>query len=158
MNHSFKVGLSFGMMSGIITTLGLMVGLNAGTESKQAVLGGIIIIAVADAFSDALGIHISEEAENVHTAKEVWLSTVSTFFSKFLFSSLFILPVILFELKRAVFVSIGFGFSLIVTISFLLAKEQKINPWKVIFEHVFVTGVVILCTYHIGEWVKTLGG
>ena len=66
MNHSIKTGFSFGLTSGIITTLGLIVGLNSGTGSKLVVLGGILTIAIADAFSDALGIHISEESENKH--------------------------------------------------------------------------------------------
>ncbi len=39
----------------------MIVGLNSGTNSKNIVLGGIITIAIADALSDALGIHISEE-------------------------------------------------------------------------------------------------
>lgn len=38
-----------------------MIGLMAGTHSKLAVLGGILTIAIADAMSDALGIHISQE-------------------------------------------------------------------------------------------------
>jgi len=154
MHHSFKIGLSFGMMSGIITTLGLMVGLHAGTHSQSAVLGGIIIIAVADAFSDALGIHISEEAENVHTAGEIWLATFSTFFSKFIFSSLFIIPVLLFDLKTAVNVSICAGFALIVIISSLLAKQQNSSPWKVIVEHVLVACIVIVLTHNIGNLVS----
>ena len=63
MEHSFRVGMSFGLTSGIITTLGLIVGLHSGTHSKLAVIGGILTIAMADAFSDALGIHVSEESE-----------------------------------------------------------------------------------------------
>ena len=65
--HSLEVGLSFGITSGIITTLGLMVGLHSGTHSKVTVIGGILTIAIADSFSDALGIHISEESEGIHT-------------------------------------------------------------------------------------------
>ena len=71
MRHSLRVGFSFGITSGIITTLGLMVGLNSSTRSGLVVIGGILTIAIADAFSDALGIHISEESENRHTAKEI---------------------------------------------------------------------------------------
>ncbi|PIU42967.1 MAG: hypothetical protein COS98_00120, partial [Parcubacteria group bacterium CG07_land_8_20_14_0_80_35_11] len=78
MKHSLRVGFSFGLTSGIITTLGLMVGLHSGTHSKIAVIGGILTIAIADAFSDALGIHISEESEEKHTEKEIWESTIST--------------------------------------------------------------------------------
>jgi len=55
--------MSFGLTSGIITTLGLIVGLHSGTHSKLAVIGGILTIAMADALSDALGIHVSEESE-----------------------------------------------------------------------------------------------
>ena len=98
--ESLRTGFCFGLTSGIITTLGLMVGLNSGTGSKLAVIGGILTIAVADAFSDALGIHISEESENAHSTREVWESTVFTFASKFLVAMTFIVPVLLFDLRR----------------------------------------------------------
>ncbi len=39
MKHSIKTGVSFGLTSGIITTLGLMVGLNSSTHSRIAVIG-----------------------------------------------------------------------------------------------------------------------
>jgi len=58
-----RTGLFFGATSGVITTLGLITGLNAGTRSITAVLGGILVIAVADSMSDALGIHLAEEAD-----------------------------------------------------------------------------------------------
>ena len=38
MRTSLKIGFSFGLTSGVITTLGLMVGLHAGTHSKSVVL------------------------------------------------------------------------------------------------------------------------
>ena len=79
MNPAIKAGFSFGLTSGIITTLGLMVGLNAGTQSQVAVIGGIVTIAIADAFSDSLGVHVSQESENQHSTKEVWESTITTF-------------------------------------------------------------------------------
>ena len=106
LKHSLKTGLSFGLTSGIITTLGLMVGLSSGTQSKLVVIGGILTIAIADAFSDALGIHVSEEAENKHTAREIWEATVSTFLSKLIFAMTFIVPVLIFSLPIAVSVSI----------------------------------------------------
>ena len=75
MKHSIKKGFSFGLTSGVITTLGLIVGLHSGTHSKLVVIGGVLVIAVADALSDALGIHISEESENKHTQREIWEAT-----------------------------------------------------------------------------------
>ena len=53
MRESIKIGISFGLTSGIITTLGIMIGLNAATNLKLAVIGGILTVAIADAFSDS---------------------------------------------------------------------------------------------------------
>ena len=159
MKHSLKIGFSFGLTSGIITTLGLMVGLHSGTHSKLVVIGGVLTIAIADAFSDALGIHISEESENKHTAKEIWEATISTFFSKFVFALTFIIPLLLFELSTAIVVSIIWGLSMLGILSFSIAKEQKERPWKVVVEHLIIALVVIVITHYVGDWISsTLGG
>lgn len=153
MNHSVKVGFSFGTASGIITTLGLMVGLHAGTHSKLAVLGGIITIAIADAFSDALGIHISEESEEKHKPQEIWQSTIATFLSKFICASLFIMPVLIFDLWKAIVVSVIFGLVALAVISFIIAKRQHANPWPAVFEHLVIASIVITITHLVGDWV-----
>src|SRR3990167_5503706 len=106
MRHSLKTGVSFGLTSGIITTLGLMIGLHSGTHSKGVVIGGILTIAIADAFSDALGIHISEESENKHDVKENGGEKIFPFFSKFFFPLTFKTPPPFFQLSTAVFASI----------------------------------------------------
>ena len=87
MKNSIFKGFCFGLTSGIITTLGMMVGLGSGTGSKLVVLGGVLSIAIADSFSDALGIHISEESDKNKTEKDVWIATFATFFSKLIFHS-----------------------------------------------------------------------
>ena len=155
MRHSLKVGLSFGLTSATITTLGLMVGLYSGTHSKLVVLGGIITIAVADAFSDALGIHISEESENKYTTKEIWESTISTFLFKFTFAMTFIVPVLLFPLATAIIVSIVWGLFLLGIFSLYMAREQKAKPWKVISEHILIALIVIAVTYYVGILVES---
>lgn len=156
MNHSIKTGFSFGLTSGIITTTGLMVGLNAGTHSKLVVIGGILIIAIADAFSDSLGIHFSEESENIHSSKEVWISTISTFFAKFVFALTFVVPVLIFELSTAIIISLIWGLSLLGIFSFKIAKEGKVNPWKVIAEHLMIASLVIAVTNFVGNWISTI--
>ncbi len=143
MKHSIKIGFSFGLTSGIITTLGLMVGLHSGTHSRLAVIGGVLTIAIADAFSDALGIHISEESEVKHTEKEIWISTISTFLSKLIFASSFLIPIIFFTFSLAVIISIGWGLFLLGVFSYYLGRAQKISPWRVILEH-WLTAVVVI--------------
>jgi len=153
LNHSIKTGVSFGLTSGVITTLGLMVGLNSGTHSRLAVMGGILTIAVADAFSDALGIHISEESENTHTPGEIWQATIATLLSKFFFALTFAVPVFFFELSTAVIVSVVYGLSILGVLSFFLARGQGDNPWKVIAEHLGIALLVIFVTHGVGLWI-----
>ena len=87
-----RTGLFFGATSGVITTLGLIAGLNAGTQSLTAVLGGILVIAVADSMSDAMGIHLAEEANPDTDHDHVWAATFTTFFTKLVFALSFAVP------------------------------------------------------------------
>ncbi len=151
--ESLRVGISFGMTSAIITTLGLMVGLNASTGSRLVVIGGILTIAIADAFSDALGIHISEESENNHTVKEIWLSTIFTFLAKFIFALTFLVPILFFKLPFAIIVDIIWGLFMLGVLSIVIAKSQKEKPYKIVGEHLFIAAIVIAVTNYLGEWI-----
>ncbi|MEW5909702.1 MAG: hypothetical protein AB1659_07885 [Thermodesulfobacteriota bacterium] len=157
MKDSLRTGISFGLTSAVITTLGLMVGLHSGTHSKVVVLAGILTIAIADAFSDALGIHISEEAENVHTPKQIWASTIATFAAKFIFAMTFIVPLILLPLSSAIFASLIWGMLILTTLSYVMAKAQGEAPWKIVGEHLMIALVVIAITHWIGDWIGELG-
>jgi vacuolar iron transporter family protein len=154
MKHSLKKGISFGLTSGVITTIGLIVGLNAGTGSQLAILGGVLTIAIADSFSDALGIHVSEESEGKHTQKEIWEATISTFFTKLLFASSFILPILLFPLTTAVIICVAWGLFILVLSSIYIAKQQKSNVYSVVFEHVLISIAVIIITQLVGKLIS----
>ena len=78
MKTSFKTGLSFGLTADVITTLGLMGG-HSGTHSRVVVIGGIVTIAIADAMSDALGIHVSEKSKNSGPMRQIWEATLASF-------------------------------------------------------------------------------
>ncbi|MCP4376232.1 MAG: hypothetical protein GY794_08680 [bacterium] len=157
MKSSLRTGIVFGLTSAIITTLGLMIGLHSGTHSRIVVIGGILTIAIADAFSDALGIHVSEEAENIHTAKQIWVATAATFFAKFLFALTFLVPVVLLPLPTAIIVSLIWGMSILAILSYAMARSQGEAPWKVVSEHVVIAIIVICITHLVGQWVSTLG-
>lgn len=151
---SYLKGLSFGLTSGIITTLGMIVGLHAGTNSRTAVIGGVLTIAVADAFSDALGVHISEEAEGQHTEREIWESTFSTFIAKFVFALTFLVPILTLDLPTAILVGIAWGLAWLAGISYFMALDQKTSAWHVIGEHVSIALLVIFITHYVGDWVS----
>lgn len=153
MKASVRTGLSFGLTSGVITTLGLLVGLHAGTHSRTAVLGGILTIAVADALSDALGIHITEEANCRGSAVHVWESTIMTFAVKFISAASFAVPVVLFALEQAVYISIAWGLGLLALFSWIMARAQRLSPWSIVAEHLLIAVAVIVVTFFLGRWI-----
>jgi VIT1/CCC1 family predicted Fe2+/Mn2+ transporter len=154
--ESLITGITFGMTSGAITTLGLMVGLHSGTHSRLAVIGGILTIAIADAFSDALGIHISEEAENVHTEHQIWASTLATLLTKFFFALTFLVPVLVLELGTAILVAVLWGLAALAFLSSRIARSQDKRPLGVIAEHILIALVVVAATHFAGDWIGRL--
>jgi len=156
MKPSLKTGLSFGLTSGVITTLGLMVGLHSGTHSRTVVIGGIVTIAIADAMSDALGIHVSEESKNSGPTRQIWEATVATFVAKFVVAMTFVAPVVTRPLDQAIVISVIWGLLLLGVLSFFVARAQAIPPWKVIGEHLLIALCVVVITYVVGGWVQGL--
>ncbi len=155
MKISFKKGFSFGLTTAIITTLALMVGLNASTSSVAVIISGILIIAIADSLSDSLGMHISEEASEKNS-KEVRESTLSTFLAKFIVSSTFILPVLVLPLQEAISLSIIWGLILITILSFFIAKRDEKNPLWTISEHIALMLFIVFLTHNIGTWISSV--
>lgn len=156
MKRATFAGLSFGLTSGVITTLGLLVGLSSATHSKLAVIGGVITIAFADALSDSLGIHISEEAGNKINHNQIWHSTFAAFFSKFILGLSFVIPLILFSLEIATIIGIIYGSIILIFLSYFISKRNKTNPFKVIAEHLSIAIFVIIASYFLGKLVGSL--
>ncbi len=157
MGEGARSGLHFGLTSGVITTLGLTVGLHAGTDSLQAVVGGILTIAVADAMADALGMHISKEADHL-PVRQVWNATFATFATKFLMAISFLLPLLLLPLTVAVVVSVVWGILVVAVLSLRLARARQEAVLPVVGEHVAIAIVVVVATHYLGELVAHLFG
>jgi len=155
MNNSWKSGIGFGVTSAVITTLWLMIGLITSTESRLAVIGGIITIAIADAMSDAMGMHISQEYSK-HSEKNIWSTTLMTFVTKLFVAITFILAVVLLPLDVAAIVNVFWGLLLICCFSYIIAKTNKEQIIKVVFEHLIIVIIVIIITYFIGLGIKSI--
>jgi VIT1/CCC1 family predicted Fe2+/Mn2+ transporter len=158
MKETLLKGVGFGLTSGVITTLGIIVGLNASTHSKLAVLAGMVVLAIADALSDAIGIHISEEAEGEHATREIWEATLFTFSSKFAFTLTFVPLIVFLEISTAILASIVWGLFLIVVVSFYTAKLQDKNVHRAVAEHLLVTVLVIVFAQFLGNLIHDLLG
>ncbi len=158
-NRAWRTGISFGLTSGVITTLGLMVGLHSGTHSRLAVIGGVLTIAVADALSDALGIHIAEESQHGGDLRHIWTATLATFLAKFVVAATFVVPILLFvALDTAVLVSVAWGLALLALLSWRTALAQAERPLPAIAEHLSIAIAVVILTHFLGELIaRTFG-
>jgi VIT1/CCC1 family predicted Fe2+/Mn2+ transporter len=158
MKRAITTGVSFGLTSGVITTLGLIVGLHSGTHSMLAVIGGVLTIAVADALSDALGIHIAEESRADRRPAQIWQATVATFLTKLAMALTFLVPLLWFDLGTAIVASMAWGFTVLTWLSVRLARAQAIPAWKVIGEHLLIAAVVVIVTHWLGDWTAATFG
>jgi VIT1/CCC1 family predicted Fe2+/Mn2+ transporter len=153
-DHGTRTGYFFGTTSGVITTAGLMTGLYAGTHSLVAVLGGTFVIAVSDALSDALGIHLAHESDANATTRSVWLATFTTFVTKLVVSSSFAIPLLLFSLNTGILVALAGGLVVLVLLSVHLARIQRTPALPVVVEHVAIAIAVVAVSHGVGLWVR----
>ena len=105
--------------------------------------------------SDALGIHIAEEADPGTTAQHVWSATISTLVTKFVFAISFAVPLLLLPLRTAVIASVVWGMIVITVLSYFLAKSTHERPLPIIAEHLGIAFLVVLLSHLIGAWVST---
>ena len=104
--------------------------------------------------SDALGIHLAEEANPNTTHGHVWAATISTFLNKFLFALSFAVPLLLLPLDQAVLASIIWGMFVIIVLSYFLARSQNASPLMIIGEHLGIAILVVVLSHFIGVWVS----
>ncbi len=155
MSLSVKKGLSFGLTSGVITTLGMIVGVNASTSSRLAVIAAIVAIAIADAFSDAVAMHVSEESEGAHARKDIWDATLATFLTKFIFALTFVIPIWFLPLDIAVIADVIWGILIMTLFNIFLARSQNEKVLRVVLEHLTIAITVVLITYVVGSFLST---
>jgi len=148
--RNYQTRFSFGSSAALITNLGLITGLNSTANAKFSIITSILVIAVADNISDSFGIHVYQESEHVNR-REVWVSTATNFLARLLVSLVFVLLVALLPIGPAVICSLIYGFLLLALISYIIAKDEKVNPFMMIVEHLGIALVVILLSEFVGK-------
>lgn len=145
---------SYGSTAGILTSVSLIVGLNAATATKGAIASALLIVALADNLTDALSIHIYQESEQLEE-KYAFKATLANFISRLMVSLSFVFLVILLPITSAMIAAGIWGLTLIVALTIVLARERKANAGYEVFKHVIVALVVLLASNFIGEWIST---
>ena len=142
----------FGSTAAIITNISLIVGLETARSGKGPILGGLLTIALADNISDSLGIHMYKETEGA-TARLTVLATVLNFTARLLISFSFIAIVLMCSTDQSIPVAIIWGFALISSGSYWIARRNKENVFLETLKHLLVALVVIILSHSVGHLI-----
>ncbi len=118
--------LTFGIISGTITTLGLVVCEYFATGSKAAIAGGIFG-ALIDACSDAFGIYESRRSEGCGASMAL-RHALGTLAGKMGMPALFFVPMALCSVKTAVIINVSVGTTMIAVLNVAGALANRV-PW-----------------------------
>jgi predicted adenylyl cyclase CyaB len=118
-----KVGeLAFGITSGILTTVGILVGVFWATASQLSVVAAIVSVAVADSCSDAFGMYMARVSERGTPRRLALRHALATLAGKAFLPLTFLVPLLALPLDAAVWVDLGWGALALA----LLSAEQAV--------------------------------
>ena len=149
--------VSFGSPAAIVTCMGLIIGLDAATATKAAVLGSLLIIGVADNLTDSLSVHIYQEAERL-AERRAFGTTIANYLARLTVTLSFVLLFLLLPDSAAIFGCALWGFFLLSGLSYLLAKARCVSAFSEICKHAGVALVVIVISKALGLWIQSVTG
>jgi VIT1/CCC1 family predicted Fe2+/Mn2+ transporter len=148
---------SFGGPAAIVTGMALIVGLDAATAAKSAVVTSLLIIGIADNLTDSLSVHIYQESERL-AERDAFRTTIANFFARFFVCITFIVTIVLLPASTAISVTMLWGFILLSVLSFFLARARGVGAVSEIIKHCIVALIVIAISRAIGAWLPAMIG
>jgi vacuolar iron transporter family protein len=158
MSHARLLGMikttriSFGGTAGIVTSMALIVGLNAAKAGRAAIVSALLIAAVADNLTDSLSVHMYQESERLEE-KEAFIGTLSNFATRFIVCLSFVLIVVLFRAHAAVVGGIVWGMLLLTVLNYILARHRNVGAMSELGKHLALALVIIFVSQGIGHWI-----
>ena len=143
---------TFGGVSAIVTSMGLIIGLESATASTATIVSGLLIVAVADNISDSLSIHMYQEAERLE-AQTALKTTLTNFVVRLVVALSFVVVVMTLPESYAGTIAIGWGFLLLSGLSYLLARVRGVSPFGEVGKHIGIAILVIATSRLIGSWI-----
>ena len=92
---SLSQGMSFGFITGITTTLGVLIGMYSNTKSHKIVILSVLLLALSDGFAESYGMYTSLKKESKKEKYEALMKSILLFVSKVIVSCILILPFML---------------------------------------------------------------
>jgi predicted membrane protein (TIGR00267 family) len=165
-------GVAFGTMDGLITVLGVVIGIANATESSGIVVISGLVAGLANAFGNSFGFYASELAEkaehiqenqHVSSMAETRRSTVLAFVHSLGSTIVIVAPFALFSLTYAMIASLIVALTLLFALGALVGKFSHASAWRFGIRYVllglagaalsFAVGEAVKDTLSLGRWV-----
>ena len=148
---------SFGGTAAIVTSMGLILGLQAAASSRQAIVGALLIVALADNLSDSLSVHLYQEAERLE-GRQAFISTVANFATRLVVASTFVVLVLALPHNVLPWAAATWGMALLALLTHRIARSRGTPPAKEIAKHLAIAGVVLMVSDLLGTWLAAAFG
>lgn len=150
----------FGISDSLVSTVGLLAGIDVAGTSRQAILLTGIVYAFVEAFSMAVGSFLSEQSAEEYEVKGEATGTgpftagVAMFISFILASFIPIVPYLLLGLTMALWCSIGLSLIALFIVGMISAKIVKVNIISSALKMMLLGGAAIVIGVVVGKFIK----
>lgn len=158
-------GLAFGLVDGLITMLGVIIGVAQATGEMRFVLISGLVAGVANAFGNSIGFYGSELAERGEhmvegrepsSMTEVRRSSLLSFFTSLGAALILMVPFLVFSQTLAMVMAVVLGAALLFSLGLLVGKLWRRHPLRygLIYLVLGVAGAGL--SFFVGDFVRTL--
>jgi predicted membrane protein (TIGR00267 family) len=132
-------GVAFGTMDGLITILGVVIGIASATQNSGVVVLSGLVAGLANAFGNSFGFYASELAEraehiqenqHVSSMAETRRSTLLAFAYSLASTLVIVVPFVIFGLAYAMIASLILALALLFALGAVVGKFSHAPPWK----------------------------
>lgn len=150
----------FGISDSLVSTVGLLAGIDVGGTAKQVIVLTGIVYAFVEAFSMAIGSFLSEQSAEEYEARGEAAGTgpftaAIVMFAAFILASFIpIVPYLIFGLTAALFCSIVFSLAALLIVGMISARIVRVNMWSHALKMMLLGGAAIVIGVIVGKFVK----
>ena len=145
--------ISFGGTAAIVTSMALIVGLDAVHATHKTIISALLIAALADNLTDSLSVHIYQESERL-SQREAFIGTLTNFATRLALCLSFAAIIALLPDALAPGAALTWGTLLLAALSWVLARERQVRALPEVAKHLVVAALVILISRLIGGWIN----
>lgn len=143
--------IAFGITDGVITVLGILIGVFAAGESARVIAVAALAGGLSDAVANAVGTHVSEEVSGSKSHHITWGSAFAAFLSTALVAVLQVLPVFLLPIETGIWISGLIGLLFLFCMGILFHKSFQTTVKYLIL----AIGAAVMA-YVIGKMLRTV--